>query len=71
MGIEAATGGVYGWSETAGLKQIIRKREVTHEEALAVRRVGLRFMRQVTERGLMALADRVHVARPVPPCHPP
>ena len=34
MGIEAATGGVYGWSETAGLKQLIRDREVTQEEAL-------------------------------------
>ena len=35
MGIEAATGGVCRWSETAGLKQLIREREVTHEEALA------------------------------------
>ena len=35
MGIETATGGVYRWSETAGLKQLIREREVTHEEALA------------------------------------
>ena len=35
MGIEAASGGVYGWSETAGLKQLIREREVTDEEAIA------------------------------------
>ena len=34
MGIEAASGGVYRWSETAGLKQLIREREVRDEEAL-------------------------------------
>ena len=34
MGIEAASGGIYRWSETAGLKQLIREREVTDEEAL-------------------------------------
>ena len=33
--IEAASGGAYGWSETAGLKQLIRERQVTNEEALA------------------------------------
>lgn len=35
MGIEAVSGGVYRWSETAGLKQLIRDREVTDEEARA------------------------------------
>ena len=35
FGIEAASGGAYGWSETAGLKQLIREREVTDDEALA------------------------------------
>ena len=32
--IEAASGGAYGWSETAGLKQLIRERQVTNDEAL-------------------------------------
>lgn len=35
VGIEAATDGAYRWSETAGLKQLIREREVTQEEALS------------------------------------
>ena len=33
--VEAASGGAYGWSETAGLKQLIRERHVTNDEALA------------------------------------
>ena len=32
--IEEVSGGRYRWSETAGLKQLIRKRKVSHEEAL-------------------------------------
>lgn len=34
MQIEEASGGVYHWSETTGLKQLIRERKVTYEEAL-------------------------------------
>ena len=32
--IEEVSGGLYRWSETAGLKQLIRKRDVSNEEAL-------------------------------------
>lgn len=35
LGIEEDTGGVYRWSETAGLKQLIRTRAVGKAEALA------------------------------------
>ena len=62
FGIEAASGGAYGWSETAGLKQLIREREVTDDEALAFVGGGLRFVTGA-QHGLMSLADRVHVAR--------
>ena len=33
-GIEEASGGLYQWSETAGLKQVVRKRTATNEDAL-------------------------------------
>ena len=32
--IEESCGGCYRWSETAGLKQLIRKHDVSKEEAL-------------------------------------
>ena len=32
--LEEASGGLYRWSETAGLKQLIRERDVSNEEAL-------------------------------------
>ena len=32
--MEQLTGGAYAWSETAGLKQLIRDRALTHEDAL-------------------------------------
>ena len=33
--IEEASGGAYGWSETAGLKQLVRNWEISRGEALA------------------------------------
>ena len=32
--LEEASGGIYTWSETAGLKQLIRKHELSVEDAL-------------------------------------
>ena len=34
--MDSLTGGVYQWSETAGLKQLIRQREMTERESLAI-----------------------------------
>ena len=38
--LDSYTGGAYRWSETAGLKQLIREREVTMEETFGFVRQG-------------------------------
>ena len=60
--LEEASSGLYRWSEAAGLKQLIRERDVSNEEALGLHRSGLRVAKQEGRR-MMALADRIHVAR--------
>ena len=44
--IEEVSGGRYRWSETAGLKQLIRKRKVSNEESARIHRSGLPILMQ-------------------------